>query len=78
MEAENNEEVNIKESGGCQAEEGKHQVDEAHVQKKGRREEVDYMVKELLMFEFGSWQEAVSRGGKEPTHEVGRSNKKER
>ena len=34
--------------------------------KEGRREEVDFMVKRLNMFEFGSLKEALERGGKRP------------
>ena len=33
----------------------------------GRKEEVDFMVGKLRMFEFGSYDEAVRRGGKVPT-----------
>ena len=33
----------------------------------GRREEAQFMVKRLDMFEFGSYEEAVGRGGKVPT-----------
>ena len=33
----------------------------------GRKEEVEFMVKKLDMFEFGTYEEAVSRGGKPPT-----------
>ena len=35
--------------------------------KMGRKEELELMIKELDMFEFGTYEEAVSRGGKEPT-----------
>ena len=34
---------------------------------KWREEEKDFMVEKLTMFEFGSREEAVRRGGKEPT-----------
>ena len=33
----------------------------------GRREEVEFMVIKLDMFEFGTYEEAVERGGKQPT-----------
>ena len=33
----------------------------------GREEEMKYMVKTLVMFEFGSWKDATSRAGKMPT-----------
>lgn len=36
----------------------------------GRREEVEFMVKKLEMFEFGDLEEARRRGGKEPTGEA--------
>ena len=35
--------------------------------KMGRKEELEFMIKELDMFEFGTYEEAVSRGGKQPT-----------
>ena len=35
--------------------------------KMGRKEELELMIKELDMFEFGTYEEAVSRGCKEPT-----------
>ena len=35
--------------------------------KAGRSDEVQFMVKKLDMFEFGSYEEAVRRGGKKPT-----------
>ena len=33
----------------------------------GRQEELEFMVGRLAMFEFGSYEEAIQRGGKEPT-----------
>ena len=33
----------------------------------GRKEELEFMIKELDMFEFGTYEEAASRGGKQPT-----------
>ena len=33
----------------------------------GRKEELEFMVKKLDMFEFGTYEEAVSRGDKQPT-----------
>ena len=33
----------------------------------GRQEELEFMVGRLSMFEFGSYEEAIQRGGKEPT-----------
>ena len=33
----------------------------------GRKEELEFMVKKLDMSEFGTYEEAVSRGGKQPT-----------
>ena len=33
----------------------------------GRKEELEFMVEKLDMFEFGTYEEAVSRGGKPPT-----------
>ena len=33
----------------------------------GRKDEVDFMVEKLDMFEFGSYEDAVRRGGKQPT-----------
>jgi hypothetical protein len=35
--------------------------------KAGRKEEMDFMLGKLDMFEFGSYEEAVRRGGKVPT-----------
>ena len=35
--------------------------------RQGREEKVNYMVKTLGMFEFGSWQEATLKAGKAPT-----------
>ena len=32
-----------------------------------RKEELEFMIKKLDMFEFGTYEEAISRGGKEPT-----------
>ena len=45
---------------------GKDELDPGLV-KAGRREEVEYMVRTLGMFEFGSLEEAWARGGKRPT-----------
>ena len=42
------------------------ELDPAMVEE-GRREEVEFMVKKLDMFEFGDYEEAVARGGKQPT-----------
>ena len=33
----------------------------------GREEEMNSMVKTLVIFEFGSWEEATSKAGKAPT-----------
>ena len=33
----------------------------------GRKEELEIMVEKLDMFEFGTYEEAVSTGGKPPT-----------
>ena len=33
----------------------------------GRKEELEFMIKKLDMFEFGTYEEALSRGGKQPT-----------
>ena len=33
----------------------------------GRKEEFEFTIKKLDMFEFGTYEEAVSRGGKQPT-----------
>ena len=41
-------------------------MDPEHV-RLGREEEMNYMVKTLGMFEFGSWQAATSKAGKAPT-----------
>ena len=41
-------------------------MDEEQV-KVGRKGEKDFMVDKLKMFEFGSYEEAVRRGGKAPT-----------
>ena len=41
-------------------------MDEEQV-KVGRKEEKDFMVDRLNMFEFGSYEEVVKRGGKAPT-----------
>ena len=35
--------------------------------KAGRKEEKHFMIDKLKMFEFGSYEEAVMRGGKKPT-----------
>ena len=35
--------------------------------KMGRKEELEFMIKKLDMFVFGTYEEAVSRGGKQPT-----------
>ena len=35
--------------------------------RQGREEEMNYMVKKLGMFEFGSWKDATSSAGKMPT-----------
>lgn len=35
--------------------------------KAGRKEEMDFILGKLEMFEFGSYEEAVNRGGKVPT-----------
>ena len=45
------------------AEDGEDELDEERV-KVGRKEEKDFMVERLKMFEFGSREEAVRRGGK--------------
>ena len=45
---------------------GEDELNEEQV-KVGRKEEKDFMVGRLDMFEFGSYEEAVRRGGKEPT-----------
>ena len=47
-------------------EDGEDELDEEQV-KVGRKEEKDFMMEKLKMFEFGSHEEAVRRGGKEPT-----------
>ena len=47
-------------------EDGDDELDEEQV-KVGRKEEKDFMMEKLKMFEFGSHEEAVRRGGKEPT-----------
>ena len=42
--------------------------------RQGREEEMNYTVKTLGMFEFGSWQDATSKAGKCSDHdEVDRS-----
>ena len=41
-------------------------LDPEHV-RQAREEEMNYMVKTLGMFEFGSWQEGTSKAGKAPT-----------
>ena len=45
---------------------GGDELDEEQV-KVGRKEEKDFMVDKLNMFQFGSYEEAVKRGGKAPT-----------
>ena len=35
--------------------------------KMGRKDELEFMIKKLDMFEFGTCEEAMSRGGKQPT-----------
>ena len=35
--------------------------------RRGQEEEMNYMVKTLKMFEFGSWEDVTSRAGKMPT-----------
>ena len=47
-------------------EDGEDELDEEQV-KVGRKEEKDFMVERVKMFELGSHEEAVRRGGKEPT-----------
>ena len=47
-------------------EDGEDELDEEQV-KVGRKEEKGFMMEKLKMFEFGSHEEAVRRGGKEPT-----------
>ena len=41
-------------------------MDPAQV-RQGREVEINYVVKAMEMFEFGSWEDAVTRGGKVPT-----------
>ena len=50
------------EGGWCEAEN-----EVKKLTKEARKEEVEYIVKKLEMFEFGSREEAMRRGGKEPT-----------
>ena len=38
----------------------------------GRKEELEFVIKKLDMFEFGTYEEAVSRGGKQPMKWVDR------
>ena len=40
--------------------------------KEGRREEVEFMVEKLDMFEFGTLEEAMRRGGNAPRRRNGR------
>ena len=42
-------------------------LDPEHVRQGRKEEKMNYMVKTLEMFEFGSWQEATSKAGKAPT-----------
>ena len=49
-----------------QAEEGAQELDPVQVQQ-GRREDLEFVIKTPQMFEFGSLQEAMSRGGIPPT-----------
>ena len=42
------------------------ELDPEHV-RQGREEEMNYMIKTLKMFEFGSWEDATSRTSKMPT-----------
>ena len=41
--------------------------DEPEQVKMGKKEELEFMVKKLDMTEFGTYEDAVSRGGKRPT-----------
>ena len=41
-------------------------MDPAQV-RQGRGVEINYVVKAMEMFEFGSWEDAVTRGDKVPT-----------
>ena len=49
-----------------EAVENEKQLDLALV-KKGRKEDMDYMIEMLKMFKFGSWREAATRAGQNPT-----------
>ena len=61
-----NEEVSDGEVEGAGAEVDGDELDLEQV-KMGRKEELEFMIKKLDMFEFGTYEEAVSRGGKQPT-----------
>lgn len=50
-----------------EAEEGEDDELDVEQVKVGRKEEVDYMIEKVKMFEFGSYDEVVRRGGKTPT-----------
>ena len=54
------------EAGEAQLESEGDDLDPEQV-RRGREEEMNYMVKTLEMFEFGSWEAAMTRIGKIPT-----------
>ena len=72
----NEEDLDMEGASGLQAEEREQELDPIQLQK-GRREGLEYMPKTLQMFELGSLQEAMSRGGNAPTTTkwVGRAKK---
>ena len=62
----NEEDPDAEGAGEMQAEEGEQELGPVQVQQE-RKKELQYIIKTLQLFEFGSLQEATSRGGKAPT-----------